>query len=60
VKKNYWIGVRNNSGEYMNDVLKIMIFVILLLGMVIIGSIISVRLFAPKVDEIKKPSSYCN
>ena len=39
----------------MNDVLKIFVFVVLLLGMVIVGSIISVRLFAPKVDEIEIP-----
>lgn len=40
----------------MNDMLKILLYVCVLLGMVIVGSIISVRLFAPKVEEIIIPN----
>ncbi|MDO9576856.1 MAG: 4Fe-4S binding protein [Candidatus Cloacimonadales bacterium] len=40
----------------MSDFVKIILYVVVLLGMVIVGSIISVRLFAPKVEEIIIPN----
>jgi ferredoxin len=40
----------------MNDTLKIIIYVVVLMGAVIVGSIISVRLFAPKVEEVNVPA----
>ena len=39
----------------MNDLMKLFLYVIVLTGMVVVGSIISVRLFSPKVDEITIP-----
>ena len=40
----------------MNEILRILLFTLVIISVVIVGSIISVRLFAPKVDEIKIPA----